>query len=123
YLAGIDDPRFLHDAPPTFFQQAVDRAMRDHASDEFTILMSHRPDAFDYAASRGIPLTLAGHTHGGQIGIMGRSVFEPMFPRRYLWGTYRQGASALYTTAGAGHWLPFRLGCPPEVPLIELRRA
>lgn len=123
YLAGIDDPRHLHEVSPTFFQQAVDRAMLNHAAGEFTLLMSHRPDAFDYAASRGIQFTLSGHTHGGQIGFLGRSVFEPMFPRRYLWGTYRQGSNVLYTTAGAGHWLPFRLGCPPEAPMIELRRA
>jgi predicted MPP superfamily phosphohydrolase len=123
YLAGIDDPRHLHDVSATFFQQTVDLAMQDHAAGEFTVLMSHRPDAFDYAASRAIPFMLSGHTHGGQIGFLGRSVFEPMFPRRYLWGTYRQGSSVLYTTAGAGHWLPFRLGCPPEAPMIELRRA
>lgn len=123
YLAGIDDPRRLHDVPAAFFQERTDRAMQDHAENEFTILMSHRPDAFDYAASRGINLTLSGHTHGGQIGLFGRSAFEPMFPRRYWWGTYRQGSSVLYTTAGAGHWLPFRLGCPPEAPLIELRRT
>ena len=123
YLAGIDDPRHLHLVAQGFFQDAIDRATADRRPDEFTVLMSHRPDAFDYAASRGINFTLSGHTHGGQIGFLGRSVFEPAFPHRYLWGTYRQGSSTLYTTAGAGHWLPFRLGCPPEAPVIELHRA
>jgi predicted MPP superfamily phosphohydrolase len=89
----------------------------------FKILMSHRPDAFDYAASQGINLTLAGHTHGGQIGFMGRSLFDSYWADRYLWGEYRQGRSALYTSSGVGHWFPFRLGCPPEAPIIELRRA
>jgi uncharacterized protein len=85
--------------------------------------MSHRPDAFDHAAVRGIDLTLAGHTHGGQIGMFGRSVFESYWPERYLWGRYERNGSQLYTSAGVGHWFPFRLGCPPEAPVIELTRG
>jgi predicted MPP superfamily phosphohydrolase len=44
-------------------------------------------------------------------------------PERYLWGKYRKGDSQLYTSAGVGHWFPFRLGCPPEAPVIVLRKA
>lgn len=56
-------------------------------------------------------------------GLNGKSAFEPMFPSGYLWGAYRRGRSALYTTSGYGHWYPFRLGCPTEAPLLELARA
>jgi hypothetical protein len=85
--------------------------------------MSHRPDVFPYAADLGVQLTLSGHTHGGQIGFDGRSVLEGVFPHSFLWGEYAIKASRLYTTCGAGHWFPFRLGCPAEAPLITLRRT
>ncbi len=123
YLAGIDDPRRLSQAAPDFFPRTIDKSLQDRPGGTFTILMSHRPDALDTAATRQIGLILAGHTHGGQVGLLGRSVFEPAFPQKYLWGTYRKDQSLLYTTCGAGHWFPFRLGCPPEAPLLELRRA
>lgn len=123
YLAGIDDPRRLSQAAPDFFPRTIDKSLQDREGGAFTILMSHRPDALDFAATRQIGLILAGHTHGGQVGLLGRSVFEPAFPQKYLWGIYRKDQSLLYTTCGAGHWFPFRLGCPPEAPLLELRRA
>ena len=41
-------------------------------------------------------------------------------PDKYLWGHYRVGNSHLYTSSGMGHWFPFRLGCPPEAPVIDL---
>jgi uncharacterized protein len=63
-----------------------------------------------------------GHTHGGQIGLFGRSAFEALAPELHLWGTYARGESRLYTTSGFGHWFPFRLGCPTEAPILELVR-
>ena len=105
-----------------FFQKTIDETLTPVATGDTVVLMSHRPDAFDYAASKDVHLTLAGHTHGGQIGFMGRSVFETYSSGNYLWGEYTLGNSRLYTSAGAGHWFPFRLGCPTEAPVIELRR-
>jgi predicted MPP superfamily phosphohydrolase len=84
-------------------------------------LMTHRPDAFPPAAERDIDLMLAGHTHGGQVGFAGRSILESSLPGRYLWGKYLLGQSQLYTSCGVGHWFPFRLGCPTEAPIIELK--
>ena len=122
-LGGIDDPVTMRDIAPDFFPRNIDTAYASASSDAFTLLMSHRPDVFPYAAERKIGLTLAGHTHGGQIGLAGRSLLQGAFPRSYLWGEYTLGESLLYTTSGAGHWFPFRLGCPAEAPVIELHRA
>ena len=122
-VAAIDDPRRMGAKMTEFYQRTIDVTLEKSPSHDFSILMSHRPDAFDHAAVRGIDLTLAGHTHGGQIGVFGRSVFETYWPERYLWGEYRRDDSRLYTSSGVGHWFPFRLGCPPEAPVIELRRA
>ncbi len=123
YLAGLDDPRHMHELPPEFFQQAIAQSLADRRTGEFALLMSHRPNAFTYAAESDIQLTLAGHTHGGQIGIGGRSLFESGNSTSFLWGKYVLGTSQLYTSSGMGHWFPFRLGCPQEAPIIELIRG
>lgn len=125
YLGGVDDPRRLHNpASYAHLRRSVERAVSASPSDAFTVLLSHRSQALDYAAPLGgTDLILAGHTHGFQLGVAGRSVFEPFFPQRYIWGHYQKGTTQLYTTAGIGHWLPFRLGCPPEAPIITLHRA
>ncbi len=125
YLGGVDDPRWLR-SPASYAQlrHSVEQAVRSSPSDAFTVLLSHRSQALDYAAPLGhTDLILAGHTHGFQFGVAGRSFFEPFFPERYIWGRYEKGSTQLYTTAGVGHWLPFRFGCPPEAPIITLHRA
>ena len=123
-LGGIDDPRRMRGADRAFFKRHIDQCFStaDSQSD-FTLLISHRPDALDYASETGVDLTLAGHTHGGQVGLWGHSLFESVWPRQYLWGHYRKDGSHLYTSSGVGHWFPFRLGCPPEAPVIELRSS
>lgn len=120
YLAGADDPRSMRNMPDDFFRVTTDRAMRDHTSDAFSILLSHRPQAFDTAVHAGIDLTLSGHTHGGQIGFAGRSLLYAVNPEKYMWGLYENNGSKLYVSAGAGHWFPYRIGCPAEIPLYIL---
>ncbi len=124
FVAGADDPRAQRDLnPEDFLLRSVDAAVREAPGRAFNILMTHRPGGFDRAAELGVDLTLAGHTHGMQIGYRGRSMFETWAPEKYLWGHYRKGNSHLYTSSGVGHWFPFRLGCPPEAPLIILESA
>lgn len=120
YLSGIDDPRFLNKGGSEFYNGCLDSSLVDSRSDDFLLVMSHRPDVLTFAKNHSVNLVLAGHTHGGQIGFMGRSLFEPVWPNRYLWGHYQRGNTHLYTSAGMGHWFPFRLGCPPEAPVIKL---
>jgi predicted MPP superfamily phosphohydrolase len=114
------------------------------------ILLSHNPNSFDRAAELGVELSLAGHTHGGQIqveildhrltparfisdyiaGLFERPMFmpsgkvlvqaEPDSPA----GTPNPNASRLYVNRGLGTvGAPVRLGVPPEISLIVLRRA
>ena len=89
----------------------------------FPIVISHQQRTFYEASEKRIPLTLAGHTHGGQCGIrpLGWSLAGVFV--EYHMGLYRRGASQLYINTGTGFWLvPFRLGMTPEITLIELRR-
>jgi predicted MPP superfamily phosphohydrolase len=123
FVAGANDPRAQRDYDSEdFLQHTVSAAVQSAPPDAFKIMMTHRPGGFDRAAELGVDLTLAGHTHGMQIGYHERSVFEAWMPEKYLWGHYQKGNCHLYTSSGVGHWLPFRLGCPPEAPIIILER-
>ena len=123
YLAGADDPRVLRGDKKAFLERTVNEALASAPSDGFKLLLSHRPEGFVPAARAGFDLTLSGHTHGAQLGLGGRSLLEGLMPDRFLWGAYQAGERRLYTSSGAGHWFPFRLGCPREVALIVLRRG
>ncbi|MFZ9936921.1 MAG: metallophosphoesterase [Luteolibacter sp.] len=90
--------------------------------DAFPILLAHHPHAFDAAAGHGIPLTLAGHTHGGQLMVTPEIGPGPvMF--RYWSGIYQQTASSLVVSNGAGNWFPLRTSAPAEIIRITLHRA
>jgi predicted MPP superfamily phosphohydrolase len=88
--------------------------------DAFPILLAHHPHAFDPAAAAGIPLTLSGHTHGGQIMLTDRIGAGPLF-FRYWSGLYRKRDSALVVSNGVGVWFPLRINAPAEVVHITLR--
>jgi predicted MPP superfamily phosphohydrolase len=87
----------------------------------FPILLAHHPHAFDPAASSHFPLTLSGHTHGGQIMLNERLGFgRAMF--RYWSGLYRKGDAALVVSNGTGNWFPLRVHAPAEIVHITLTR-
>jgi len=121
FISGCDDPQSMR-GPESLakLRRFVDKSQHNAPVEAFRVLMSHRSQAFDYAAPLGVDLTLSGHTHGFQLGSGGRSLFENFYPDHYIWGHYQKGNQQLYTSAGVGHWFPFRLGCPPEAPLITL---
>jgi len=85
------------------------------------LLMAHNPDHFYEAVTRGVPLTLAGHTHGGQI----RLPNGPPIIRQSRYcldeGVYARDASLLVVSRGLGSVaLPIRWGADPEALLIEI---
>ena len=59
---------------PSSCRSRIDRALGDETVD---LLLSHNPKAFDHAAEKGVPLTLSGHTHGGQIARRNRPNGSP----------------------------------------------
>ena len=95
-------------------------------SDAFQILLAHHPHAFDPAAAVGIPLTLAGHTHGGQIMLTDQLGAGPAM-YRYWSGLYHKQAAhrdaALVVSNGVGNWFPLRINAPAEIVHITLRRG
>lgn len=87
------------------------------------ILLSHNPDVFGRAASLGFDLTLAGHTHGGQINveILHEHLNVARFFTPWVYGLYRQGGKSIYVSGGLGTvGAPVRLGAPPEVTVVKL---
>lgn len=124
FLAGCDDPATLGAEHRAFLGETVRRSFAKCPRDvDVRVLLSHRPEGFEEAARQGVTLTLSGHTHGAQAALFGRSWLGWALPRNYLLGHYRDGESHLYTSAGLGHWFPFRLNCPCEVALVTLRGA
>jgi predicted MPP superfamily phosphohydrolase len=118
-------------------------------SDMPNILLSHNPNTFNRAAEMGIELSLAGHTHGGQVqveildvslsparfitdyvaGLYHRPLSMPIQPKRMgetikLMPNAPKGLAALYVNRGIGTvGAPVRLGAPPEITHIVLRRV
>ena len=92
----------------------------------FNVLLSHNPDVFPVAAAKGFPLTISGHTHGGQVKveILGADLNISRFYTHYVDGLYQKNGSAIFVSRGIGTIaLPTRLGAPPEVALLRLRRG
>ena len=90
------------------------------------VLLSHNPDVFPVAARKGYDLTIAGHTHGGQVRveILREDLNIARFFTRYVDGLYRQGDRSIFVSRGIGTiGLPARLGAPPEVALLRLCRS
>ena len=90
------------------------------------LLLSHNPDVFPVAAFQGYNLMLAGHTHGGQVTveILEQSVNPARFFTPYVYGLYRIRQAAAYVTRGIGTiGIPARIGAPPEITVVRLRKA
>jgi predicted MPP superfamily phosphohydrolase len=89
----------------------------------FPILLSHNPDVFETAAEQGWGLTLAGHTHGGQVTVeyLHQHLNLARFFTPYVYGHYQKEKSHIYVTRGIGTvGVPARVGAVPEVALIKL---
>lgn len=93
--------------------------VRDHGAPH--LLMAHNPDDFYQAETRGVALTLSGHTHGGQIRFAnGRAIIRQS---RFCLdeGVYAYRASLLVVSRGLGTIvIPFRWGADPEAVLVTI---
>ncbi len=94
--------------------------------DTINILLSHYPGVFSYVSGLGIDLTLAGHTHGGQLSLafVHRGLDLSALLSRYTSGLYEKPGSQLYVNRGIGTTgFPIRVGARPEITVFELVRA
>ena len=119
-IAGLDYQRM------SWSDHYLEDAERLVAPGALNLLLQHNPDVFPTAARQGWDLTLAGHTHGGQVNfeILHRNLNVARFYTPYVRGLYRSGRSAIYVTRGIGTiGMPARIGAPPEITLLRLRKA
>jgi len=87
-----------------------------------SMLLAHHPHAFDHAVAAGIPLTFAGHTHGGQL-MLTENIGAGSMMFKYWSGLYKNAGNALVVSNGVGNWMPLRINAPAEIILTTLRRA
>jgi predicted MPP superfamily phosphohydrolase len=141
-LIGVDDQRERAGAgEPSSMLRGIEALVR---RDIPNILLSHNPDTFPRAAALGIELSLAGHTHGGQLrfALGGRQWSPASLITQFVAGLYRlplgteehttgtkvatrpRKSACLYVNRGLGTFgLPVRLGVLPEITVLTLRAA
>ena len=126
-LIGVNDPSFRTNDLSGDSVTVMDAKLTQlHGDDnEFTILLSHRPELFDTYVQNNIDLVLSGHAHGGQLRLpfIGGLVapHQGMFPE-YDAGLYTEENTNMIVSRGVGNSIfPFRINNRPEVILIELQ--
>lgn len=116
-LSGVDDLDFSSEIP-------LDERLAELSGEEYTVLLSHRPERFENYVSAKIDLTFSGHAHGGQfrLPLIG-GLFAPnqgLFPR-YDAGLYSKNGSAMVVSRGLGNSaFPFRFNNRPELVIVTL---
>ena len=114
WLAGLAD---LWEGGPKV--EDTLRQITDHVP---VIAITHNPDLFPAIPSR-IALTIAGHTHGGQVALplIGRPIVPSKFGQRYAIGHIIEEGKHLFVTPGIGTSIfPVRFGVPPEISLLTI---
>lgn len=116
-VIGVENPG----QPPFTNRSNLKKAMKGLNPDMFKILLSHDPHHWRReVVGMKIQLTLAGHTHAGQLKI---GKWTPARMAFKEWGgAYRIGEQMLYVSSGIGGSFPFRLGAWPELTVITLKR-
>lgn len=116
-VIGVENPG----QPPFTNRSNLKKAMKELNPDMFKILLSHDPHHWRReVVGKKIQLTLAGHTHAGQLKI---GKWTPARMAFKEWGgAYRIGEQMLYVSSGIGGSFPFRLGAWPELTVITLKR-
>ena len=124
WLAGLGD-QLAHWLGPNRFRGVDDlpATMKHVTTDDPVILLVHEPDIFTEVPGR-VSLTLAGHTHGGQIRLpLVPPVWSPS-GTRYVYGHIVEEGRHMIISGGLGcSKAPLRLGVPPEIVRIDLGAA
>jgi predicted MPP superfamily phosphohydrolase len=105
-------------------QADIAKALRRVPEKHPVLLLTHNPDVFP-GVPAGVSLTLAGHTHGGQVALpfLGRPIVPSRYKQRFAYGLIEEDDRLLFVTGGLGtSILPVRFRVPPEVVVLTLRR-
>lgn len=121
YIAGVED----------ITTRNIDLVKALKGTSSPTILLTHSPDVFpfitrkeDFTVTKNVDLTLAGHTHGGQVVIpfIGPLHTNSDFGNRYVRGLIKENGKTMFVTKGIGtSILPVRFNCVPEIVVINFK--
>ncbi len=118
--AGVGNPHDDANRGDRAIEHSTRLLLQQRQAGAFPIILAHHPHAFDYAEDS--PLTLAGHTHGGQLMATEDLGCGPMI-FRYWSGLYRKSDRAMVVSNGVGNWFPLRTRAPAEIVHLTLRRT
>ena len=123
---GIKDPDF-YDAAESDTKKLLTREVInefEYTEEDFTLLLSHRPELFDIYTEAGINLILTGHAHGGQFrlpfigGLAAPN--QGLFPK-YDAGVFSENDTNMVVSRGIGNSIiPLRFNNPPEIVVVKL---
>ena len=115
WLAGVDDP--------VTGRARLEQSLTGIPAGEPVLLLAHSPDIHVQAVLAQVNMVLAGHTHGGQVGIpylIRRSDYANRSP--FMAGLFHDGSTTLYVNRGIGtKTLPIRFLCRPEITTFQFR--
>jgi len=117
WLAGLQDFASAH--------PNIDDTLSQIKDGSPVIAITHSPDIFPLVPAR-VSLTLAGHTHGGQVNLpgLGRLIVPSRYGQRYASGHIRESGRDLYVTTGVGtSIIPVRFRVTPEIVVLNLTPA
>jgi predicted MPP superfamily phosphohydrolase len=122
-LIGVRDPRFYSTSADEAMNNILNEIIID--TDDYNILLSHRPELFSVYKEFDIDLSITGHTHGGQIRLpfIGGLIApdQGLFPK-YDSGLYEKSSSKMIVSKGIGNSvIPFRINNRPELVVITLK--
>ena len=126
-IIGVDNASCQGQGFQTVYRADLPKAMflpdSLFASSPFKILLSHDPSHWraEVVSNTDIPLTLSGHTHAGQMRILGYPLSSLMFTESEGW--YEMDGQSLYINTGIGCTLPVRVGVPAEITVITLKKS
>jgi len=122
WLAGLDD-QLAHWVGPSRFigEDDLPGTLAQITTDDPVIMLAHEPDIFVNMPER-VSLTLAGHTHGGQIKLpLMPAYWAPTEYTQYIYGHVVERGRHMIVSGGLGcSKVPLRLGVPPEILRLDL---
>lgn len=111
--------------------QLIEKTIFDVKQEDFCILISHNPDYMEFLETKLVDLMLSGHTHAGQVTLLG--LYAPVMPssmhpehiqtgQKYRYGWMKEKETEIYVSSGVGMGsFPLRFFAKPEVVEITLR--
>lgn len=122
---GVKDPDFYHSMGTLGDEKVMEENLRQfvYEKEDYTLLLSHRPELFSVYCENVMDLTIAGHAHGGQFRLPllgGLAAPDQGILPKYDAGYYVDGSTGMIVSRGIGNSIfPLRFNNPPEIVVIS----